>query len=135
MAIFRDMKPIKSLDDSRINNLLSVNSWFKQEQCFVMENVDIPQKDKNKKLLLAQCSEDIQSCLQGFITLFLTLLRQTPSINIISGLVNSDVIVSRLNQQRSTYYGANSNPTALQYQRSFNSVVVGQMWFQKVKCW
>ena len=124
--IFRDMRPIKSLDDSRINNLLSVSSWFQQWQCFVMENSDIPQKDKSKKLLSAQCSEDIQSCLQGFIALCSTLLRKTPSMYITPGLVNSDVIENIFNQQRSTYHGANSNPTALQYQRSINSVVVGQ---------
>ena len=124
--IFRDMRPIKSLDDSRINNLLSVSSWFQQWQCFVMENSDIPQKDKSKKLLSAQCSEDIQSCLQGFIALCSTLLRKTPSMYITPGLVNSDVIENIFNQQRSTYHGANSNPTALQYRRSINSVVVGQ---------
>ena len=110
--IFRDMRPIKSLDDLRINSLLSVNLWFQQEQCFVMENSDIPHKDKNKKLLSAQYSEDIQSCLQGFITLCSSLLRKTPSICIVTGLVNSDVIENSLYRQRSTYYRANSNPTA-----------------------
>ena len=124
--IFRDMRPVKSVDDSRLNSLLSVSSWFKQWQCFVMENSDIPQKDKSKKLLSAQCSEDMQSCLQGFIALCSALLRKTPSVYITPGLVNSDVIENIFNQQRSTYHGANSNPTALQYRRSINSVVVGQ---------
>lgn len=42
------------------------------------------------------------------------------------GLVNSDVIENIFNQQRSTYHGANSNPSALQYRRAINSVIVGQ---------
>ena len=124
--IFRDMRPVKSTDDSRLNSLRSVSSWFQQWQCSIMENSDIPKKDKGKKLLSAQCGEDIQSCLQGFIALCSILLRKATSMYITPGLVNSDVIENIFNQQRSTYHGANSNPTALQYRRAINSVVVGQ---------
>lgn len=124
--IFRDMRPIKSLDDPRLNTLKTVSLWFQQWQTFIMEDSGIPAKEKSKKLLSKQSSEDIQSCIQGFLTLCSNLLRKSSTRYITPGLVNSDVIENIFNQQRSTYHGSNSNPSALQYRRAINSVLVGQ---------
>lgn len=126
VEIFRDMRPIKSIDDPRLNTLKSVSSWFTQWQTLIAENGDIPKNEKSKKLLSVQCREDIQSCIQGFIALCSKLLQQSASMYITPGLVNSDVIENIFNQQRSTYHGSNSNPSALQYRRAINSVLMGQ---------
>jgi hypothetical protein len=44
----------------------------------------------------------------------------------VPALINSDVVENEFNQQRSTYNGANTNPNALQYRRSLNSIIIGQ---------
>ena len=126
VEIFRDMRPIKSVYDTRLKTLTSVTEWFQQWQISIFECTDIPRKEKSKKLLSTQCSEDIQSCLKGFCALCAKLLRKSPALYITPGLVNSDVIENIFNQQRSTYHGANSNPSVLQYRRAINSVIVGQ---------
>lgn len=73
-----------------------------------------------------QCHEDIQSCIIGFVELCKMFLANKSKVFITPGLVNSDVIENTFNQQRSTYNGANSNPNALQYRRSLNSILLGQ---------
>jgi hypothetical protein len=50
----------------------------------------------------------------------------TGANNLISALQISDVVENEFNQQRSTYNGANTNPNALQYRRSLNSIIIGQ---------
>lgn len=48
------------------------------------------------------------------------------TIFITPALINSDVVENTFNQMRSTYNGANTNPNALQYRRTLNSIVLGQ---------
>jgi hypothetical protein len=54
------------------------------------------------------------------------LLTSKSTVYITPGLTNSDVVENTFNQQRSTYNGANTNPNALQYRRSLNSILLGQ---------
>jgi len=74
----------------------------------------------------AQCHEDIQSCIQGFMILCENVLDKSLHTDVTPGLINSDVIENIFNQQRSTYNGANTNPNALQYRSTINSILVGQ---------
>lgn len=126
IQIFRDMRPIKCIDDSRIITLRDISAWFLGWTSSIQTNDSIPSKEKGKKLLSHQCSEDLQSCIQGFLCLCDKVLKNPSTIFVTPGLVNSDVIENIFNQQRSTYHGANSNPNALQYKRAINSVLVGQ---------
>jgi hypothetical protein len=124
--IFRDFRPIKSKEDSRLNALLSISDLFQQWSTFIEQNKDIPNNQKSKKLLSAQCTEDIQSCIKGFVSLCLKVLQNSSAMYITPALINSDIVENVFNQQRSTYHGANANPNALQYKRAINSVIVGQ---------
>ncbi|XP_052258149.1 uncharacterized protein LOC127862916 [Dreissena polymorpha] len=126
IEIFRDMRPVKSLDDNRISTLHDVATWFSAWDNFILNCPEIPGKDRKKRLLSQQCSEDIQSCILGFTALCKTVLTKSSVMYVTPGLVNSDVIENIFNQQRSTYHGANTNPSALQYQRAVNSILVGQ---------
>ena len=81
-----------------------------------------------------QCMDDIESCLIGFTEICSGLLsRVDMDILIIPSMINSDIvnIENIFCQQRSTYNGANTNPNALQYQKSLNSVILGQSTISK----
>ena len=42
------------------------------------------------------------------------------------GLINSDIVENIFCQQRATYNGGNTNPTAQQYKTTLNSIILGQ---------
>lgn len=116
--IFRDMRPITHIDDSRLRELQEISNWFDDWKC--------KSADKPKHCMSYQCHEDIQSCTLGFIELCKMVLASSTQVFVTPGLVNSDIVENIFNQQRSTYNGANSNPNALQYRRSLNSIILGQ---------
>lgn len=116
--VFRDMRPIMHLGDDRLGELREISAWFNKWKC--------NSKDKAKACMSYQCHEDIQSCTIGFIELCSMVIHQTRHVFVTPGLVNSQAVENIFNQQRSTYNGANSNPNALQYRRSLNSVIIGQ---------
>lgn len=126
VSIFRDMRPIKLRTDQRLPSLEQISQWFLQWEKHIYEDKSISKTQKSKKLMSAQCHEDIQSCLQGFISLCDYVLKITSTVYITPGLINSDVIENIFNQQRSTYHGANTNPNVLQYRKSINSILIGQ---------
>lgn len=125
VSIFRDMRPIKKEDDQRLQIPREVANWFLTWCQNIFSEDSIPQNNKNKCLLSLQCCEDIQSSLQGFISLCNNILK-TPSFYVTPGLINSDIIKNFFNQQRSTYNGPNTNPNSLQYRKTINSIVIGQ---------
>ena len=120
ISIFRDMRPIRTIQDTRLEDLMAIAHWFKSWTT----------QAKNKKCIMSvQCHEDIQSCIIGFIQLCKAILVKNgaPSnVYVTPGLVNSDVIENTFNQQRSTFHGANANPNALQYRRALNSIILCQ---------
>lgn len=118
VSIFRDMRPIIHLNDQRLNDLEEVSEWFLKWE--------VQSGSDKKQLMSQQCHEDIQSCIKGFLLLCHTVLKTNTSVYITPGLINSDVIENIFNQQRSTYNGANTNPNALQYRKTINSILVGQ---------
>lgn len=79
-------------------------------------------------LMSSQCMGDVGSCIIGFTELCTKLLSAGGRMDyyITPSLVNSDVVENEFNQQRSTYNGANTNPNALQYRRTLNSIIIGQ---------
>ena len=119
------MRPIAVLNDPRLATLQEVSEWFLAWERFVNES-QLPKKDKSKMIMSSECHEDIQACIQGFILLCKFVLERSNSIHITPGLVNSDVIENIFNQQRSTYNGSNTNPNALQYRNSIDSILIGQ---------
>lgn len=129
VSIFRDMRPITVLNDSRLQTIQEVSKWFLAWERFGHENKG-KSTGKNKTadpLMSPQCHEDIQACLQGFILICQSVLKNQSNLNVIPGLVNSDIIENVFNQQRSSYNGPNTNPNALQYRNTINSIVIGQM--------
>ena len=73
-----------------------------------------------------QCHEDIPCCINGFIRLCESVLSMKTSVYVIPSLINSDVIENIFNQQRTTYNGAKTNPSALQCRQTINSIIIGE---------
>lgn len=126
IEFFRDMRPIRVIEDERLTEVKSVSQWFAFWETCAANNNDMSQKEKGKMLMSYQCHEDIHSCVIGFIEMCGIVLKDNSTIFITPALVNSDVVENTFNQQRATYNGANSNPNALQYRRALNSIILGQ---------
>jgi hypothetical protein len=122
VRIFRDTRPVTTIDDPRLRELQEVLSWF-QEWRKAMTN---------KNLMSFQCHDDIEFCIIGFIQLCSSALKRRNEHMIINpSLINSDAVENIFCQQRATYNGANTNPTALQYQKNLNSIIIGQSTISK----
>lgn len=124
IKIFHDRQPVKCQNDSRLTELEEINDWFQKWSSSAREgNERAP--EKAKKLMSAQCMQDIESCLVGFVELCKLTLK-TKEASITPALINSDVVENHFCQQRSTYNGPNSNPNALQYRNNQNAIILGQ---------
>lgn len=127
VRIFRDRRPVMSLDDERLRDLQHVLAWFQEWREGIQK-----ESSPNSCLMSYQCMDDIESCIIGFLELCSVLLgRIDLDILITPALINSDIVENIFCQQRSTYNGANSNPNALQYQKTLNSVILGQSTISK----
>lgn len=126
IQLFRDMRPVRATDDPRLTELLNISQWFTDWETYSLSNTSVPKSMRQKTILSSQCHEDIQACIIGFVELCTMLITPGSAMHITPGLVNSDAVENLFNQQRSTYNGANTNPNALQYRRSLNSILLGQ---------
>jgi hypothetical protein len=126
VTIFRDMRHITGINDSRLNTLRAVNSWFADWEKCIEDDSTLSSKQKSQCLMSSQCHEDIHSNIAGFLALCEHVLKLSHTVFVTPGLVNSDIIENIFNQQRSTYNGANTNPNAYQYKKTINSIIVGQ---------
>jgi len=120
IEIFNDKSPILVTDDQRLRVLRDISEWFDKWSDGVKN-----EKQKAKMLISSQCLEDIKSCLIGFCELCELLLVRKDT-RIVAAMINSDIIENHFCQHRATYNGANTNPTALQYRRNLNSIILGQ---------
>ena len=123
---FKDMRPVKSINEPRLEELVSVAKWFDDWRKSTLADTPETITNKQKHIMSTQCHEDIQSCIIGFGQLCKMLLSGPCIIYVTPGLVNSNVIENTFNQQRSTYHGANSNPDAVQYRQALKNIILGQ---------
>lgn len=122
--IFSDMRHIKTLNDQRISCVKECATFFCEWEREVLQNKDIAKKSKYRYLFTEQTLEDIRSSLYGFVSLCeLTLAK---NIDIVPGLLNSDIIENLFCQQRGICHGSNTNPTLLQYGPAINAIILSQ---------
>ena len=67
--ILDDSRPINDPADERLEQLESVNRWFKRWEEEVMANTGLSTKEKRRRLLSAETREDLESSIIGFVTL------------------------------------------------------------------
>ena len=77
--------------------------WFVEWKTGIQEKNMSP-KEKAACHMSPQCSEDLESCLTGFVELCTKMLDAGKTSNqyVTPSLINSDVIENEINQQRST---------------------------------
>lgn len=110
IEFFRIFKPVRSLDDDRLEQLHEIDHWFKTWELSVAS----ASIGSSKALLSFLCHDDIHACIIGFISLSHKVLYKKSAVYITPGIIISDVVENTFNQMRSTYNEANSNPNALQ---------------------
>jgi len=120
--IFQDRRPVLAMNDTRLIQLKAVDKWFTDWEESAVQN----DKRSLRRLMSTQCHEDLHCCIKGFTNLCETVLHMKTHEYVVPALINSDVIENIFNQQRSTYNGANNNPSALQYRKTINSIIIGQ---------
>ena len=123
---FRDRRPIHMTDDERLLTNHQIHCWFKNWEEHVKAKDNLSNQDKAKSLMSRECLEDLHSCLLGFERLCNNIIRENSGWSIVPAVINSDSIENQFCQHRGKLNGANTNPTALQYRRNINSVILGQ---------
>lgn len=119
---FRDMRPIMTINDDRLKDNKKVLTWF-QEWEKEVSNMTV--KAKEKKLISAQCREDIASLIIGFEEICQIRLAKVDA-TLVPARINSDPIENFFCQQRAKHHGSNDNPSYHAYLTGINSIILGQ---------
>lgn len=121
IANFKDPRPLTQKDDQRIIANREVSTWFRnwESQASTCEN-------SKKRLFSSECREDIYSCISGFGSLVMDQLTSYPNMSIYPSHINSDPVENHFCQQRRVCNGNMTNPTYATYQKSSNSIILGQ---------
>ena len=118
VKVFRDQRPISSLDDARLLSIKHVLNWF--------ESWEKEVKEKEKSLMSFQTREDITSLIVGFNDLCCETFKRHSGSSIIPARINSDPVENIFSQQRGIYNGPNTNPDYLSYSRTMNTIILGE---------
>ena len=115
-----------SLQTSRTLDLLlianrEVSTWFRNREsqastCGISK----------KRLFSSECREDIFSCIWGFGSFAMDQLTSYPNMSIYPSRINSDPVENHFCQKRRVYNGNMTNPIYATYQKSNNSIILGQ---------
>ena len=114
---FRDRRPIHTLADNRLSQNREVQCWFLEWETKTKTSKDV---------MSSMCHEDIQSSIIAFEQLCHSTVKEKQGWSITPAMINSDPIENTFCQQRGKFNGLNTNPTALQYRRNINGVILGQ---------
>lgn len=121
IAVFRDRRPIKDKDDSRLHDLSKVLVWFKS-----WESEQKSKPTATKSLPSDQCLMDVKSMLYTFEDVCRTHLDDFPEGEVIPSRFNSDPVENHFCQTRGLHGGNLTNPTYQQYASTVNSIILGQ---------
>lgn len=122
VKVFRDSRPIKNYEDSRLTELRDVLAWFQSWE----ENIyQSDREDKEKCLFSQQTREDLVSCLLGFDSLCHEKFRESHG-SLVPSRLNNDAIENIFSQQRGIHNGPNTNPDFLTYCRTMNTIILGE---------
>ena len=119
---FRDMRPIQQLSDDHLKQNRMVLNWFENWESEVSS---MKIKEKEKRLISAQCREDLASLIIGFEQICQMRLSKSDT-TVVPGRINSDPIENFFCQQRAKHHGANANPNYQTYLSGINSIIIGQ---------
>jgi hypothetical protein len=125
ISVFRDRRPITSMDDSRFGILQSAFTWFQEWKSEVAQ-LKANGINTSKQLLSHKCLEDVESMLLTFKEICRVHLRQFPQGYVVPSRINSDVVENIFCQQRGLYNGSSTNPTYNTYSSTVNSIILGQ---------
>ena len=122
VEVFHDKRPIANLSDKRLKDVCRVLEYFNDWQDKVTSS-DTHSVKKN--LITSQTREDINSSIQGFVSLCDISIKNGNSVN--PGYINSDLIENNFCQQRGIRNGNNTNPTLAQFGPAQTAICLGQI--------
>jgi hypothetical protein len=125
ISIFRDKRPIKSMDDTRLSSLKAIRQWFREWRNEI-SNEEQSAKLREKMLPSKTCLDDIDCLLATFSFVTTTHLKRFPGMGLYPFRYNSDIIENNFCQVRGLHNGMKTNPTYLEYQSTMNSVILGE---------
>ena len=105
VTIVTDTHPISTTTDNRLQKLLQIGQFFQTWESQIQESTLYSQ---NKHLITRETREDINCCINGFMSL--CKLHVHSGHTITPGYVNSDIIENLFCQQRGTRNGNKHQP-------------------------
>ena len=113
---FRDMRPIESVSDARLQENKKVLEWFQHWES---------NAKKSSELMTAECREDLSWMVVGFEH-FVSRMITEYQIPVPPADINSDIIENFFCSQRGIKGGSKTNPPMHSYLYNINSIVLGQ---------
>ena len=121
MDFYADKRPIRSVEDERLNSAMEVYQWFTDWHKFWVKGGKL-----QKHFITRECYEDLQSMLLGTRSLIQLKLALFPLCSMYMCRLNSDVIENVFCSQRGICNGANANPSYYKYCKGINTICIGQ---------
>lgn len=120
------VRPLKDSADIRLKQNQDSLTWFTEWEKDILNDQSRLKADKGRALFSSQCREDLVSCILGFEELCKLHWQSHPGASIIPARANSDVVENIFSQQRGLHNGAATNPNYFTYQKTMNSIILGQ---------
>ena len=117
VTAYTDAKPISSLSDSRLIDLLEVESFFDE---WYANNID------EKSFIGREAYEDLKSLIRGTMNYVKLRFAESATASIHLHRLNSNVIENCFSSQRDACIGSSTNPSLLEYGKSINTIMLGQ---------
>ena len=113
--IFRDHRPIRSMEDERIGILKQFHEWLKLWETSA---------ENNRQLLSPECRKDWSSTILAFCAMTKNILDAYPDAEIVPAMFNTDLLENTFGCQRGLVAGTGTNPTVFQYCKNINTITL-----------
>ena len=118
-------EPYVSPEDHRLQQnrevLAFFQSWEQQTRTLEMNRTE-----QNRCLLTRECREDIECMISSFEEYVISKSKRSKVGHVHAHRMNTDISENIFCSQRSFCHGATTNPTALQYQKALNAIILCQ---------
>ena len=115
VGIFKDVKPIQSIDDERMDTLKQFHKWL-----LSWEN----SAENSRQLLSKECRQDWSCTILAFCSLVENVLETHPDAELVPATFNTNLLKNVFGCQRGLVAGTGENPTVLQYCENINTITL-----------
>ena len=125
VANFTSSKPYCSMADPRYAENRKVLEFFKNWEAEVRK-LPMDKSEQNRCLMTRECIDDLKCMIVSFEEYSRAQSIRSKKMDVRVDRLNTDITENIFCSQRSFCHGGTTNPTALQYRKALNTVILTQ---------